>query len=174
MDGAVYAARMMNGFERDGDIVEANSISDLLNGWIGGILQASRDRIYATPQFYAVAMYRKRFGTARLHAEVAGPELQPGTRALDAVATRSADGSSVFLKLSNADAAHALSTTIDLANFAHRDAVSVDLLAAADRRQRNTFEEPQQVAPTTQALQCKRTCVFQLPADSVAVLTFVK
>ena len=45
MEGAVYASRMMNGFERSGNFVEANSISDLLNGWVGGVIQASRDRI---------------------------------------------------------------------------------------------------------------------------------
>ena len=66
-EGAVYASRMMNGFERDGDIVDANAISDLLNGWVGGIIQASRDRVYGTPQFYAVQMYRDHLGTERLH-----------------------------------------------------------------------------------------------------------
>jgi alpha-N-arabinofuranosidase len=102
MDGAVYASRMMNGFERDGDIVEANSISDLLNGWVGGVIQASRDRIYGTAQYFALKMYSEHLGTDRLFAEVTTPELAPGIKTVDAVATRSADGSEIFIKISNA------------------------------------------------------------------------
>ena len=84
MEGAVYASRLMNGFERAGNFVEANCISDLLNGWLGGIIQSSRDRIYGTPQFYAIKMYNGHLGTDRLQTESAHrrcrPEWLPSTR----------------------------------------------------------------------------------------------
>lgn len=51
MEGAVYASRMMNGLERDGNLVDANCISDLLNGWVGGVIQASHDRVYLQHNF---------------------------------------------------------------------------------------------------------------------------
>jgi alpha-N-arabinofuranosidase len=75
MEGAVFASRMMNGFERDGAVVDSNAISDLLNGWVGGIIQASRDRVYGTPQYYAIDMYIRHLGTERLETTHTSPEL---------------------------------------------------------------------------------------------------
>ena len=99
MEGAVYASRMMNGCERESDTVEANCISDLLNGWVGGVIQASRDRVYGTAQFHAIKMYNDHLGTDRLHADVHSPELQRGVSSVDAVVTRSVDGANVFAML---------------------------------------------------------------------------
>ena len=174
MEGAVYASRMMNGFERDGDIVEANCISDLLNGWVGGVIQASRDRVYGTTQYYALKMYSDHLGTDRLAATLTSPELQAGLSAIDGVATRSADGSRLFVKLSNADPKHAISTSIDLSGFAHSSHAELTLLTSTDHRQRNTFEQPNAVIPVEKQVRCGRVCRMVLPADSVAVLTFHK
>ncbi len=171
MEGAVYASRMMNGFERDGAIVDANCISDLLNGWVGGIIQASRDRIYGTPQYYALTLYSEHLGTDRLHADVSSPELQPGTPTVDAVATRSADGSRLFVKISNADRNSTVSTRIDLSGFMHSRSATFDLLHASDPKQRNTFANPLAVVPHEEVVECAAACLIKLPPDSVAVLT---
>ncbi len=175
MEGAVYASRMMNGFERDGDVVDANSISDLLNGWVGGIIQASRDRVYGTPEFYAVKMYGDHLGTDRLHTELESPELQPGLKAIDAVATRSPDGSKIFVKLSNADRTHAIRTAVVLNGFPHAHGAELTLLHAADPMSRNTFAKPDRVVPSSRALHCSgASCQVELPPDSVAVLSYSK
>ncbi len=171
MEGAVYASRMMNGFERDGDIVDANAISDLLNGWVGGIIQASRDRIYGTPQFYAVEMYGHHLGTDRLDAKITSPRLASGLPALDAVATRTPDGSEVFLKISNADPLHAIPATIELNGVSRMGEATLDLLKADNGQTRNSFEAPRQVVPSEQLLTCTQTCTVSLPPDSVAVIT---
>jgi alpha-L-arabinofuranosidase len=172
MEGAVYASRMMNGFERDGDIVDANSISDLLNGWVGGVIQASRDRVYGTSQFYAIEMYSEHLGTDRLRIDINSPELPSGLKVIDAAATRSTDGTKLFVKLSNADPTQAITTSVDLGASAHPANVEFNLLAAPGGHQRNTFTAPRQIIPARQALHCERICTVTLPADSVAVLTF--
>jgi alpha-N-arabinofuranosidase len=174
MTGAVYAARMMNGFERDGDAVEANSISDLLNGWAGGILQASRDRIYGTAQFHAVKLYADHLGTDRLSTMTQSPELRPGLPAIDAIATRSADGSRLFLKLSNADQTHSIRTRLDLKNFARAAQAKVEILKADHPGDRNTFANPDTVTPHANQLHCSATCEMDLPPLSVAVVTFTQ
>jgi alpha-N-arabinofuranosidase len=171
MEGAVYASRMMNGFERDGDIVEANSISDLLNGWVGGILQASRDRVYGTAQFYAVQMYSTHVGTERLAATVTSPALATGIQAVDAVVTRGADGSKIYIKLSNADSAHAVEVKVDVvaARLAQRG--DLQILQAANTTARNSFENPQQIVPKHTTVRCSGGCTFHMPSNSVGVLT---
>lgn len=174
MEGAVYASRLMNGFERDGDIVDANCISDLLNGWIGGVIQASRDRIYGTAQYYALRMYSNHLGSERLFAEVTSPELQTGVKALDAIVTRSEDGSRIFAKMSNADREHTLKVSVDLGSFNYAQDVQVTILIATDPMKRNTFNNPDAVKPINRGLHCSGVCMIELPADSVAVLTFRK
>jgi alpha-L-arabinofuranosidase len=174
MEGAVYASRIMNGFERDGDVVEANCISDLLNGWIGGIIQASRDRVYGTPQYYALLMYRDHLGSKRLFAEVSSPELQPGVKALDAVVTRSEDGSTIFAKMSNADSEHTLKVNIDLGQFKYVPEVEATLLSATGLAIRNQFERPEAIKPSRKRMHCSGVCTVELPRDGVAVVSFRK
>ncbi len=171
MDGAVYASRMMNGFERDGDIVDANSISDLLNGWVGGIIQASRDRVYGTAEYYAVQMYSHALGTDRLHADVVSPELGQ-TKAVDAIATRSADGRELYVKVSNADPSQKVATTISLDHFRYAKEAEALVLAASTPGERNSFEDPNRLLPVETRLDCSQTCTVELGPDSVAVLTF--
>ena len=173
MEGAVYASRMMNGFERDGAVVEANSISDLLNGWPGGIIQASRDRVYGTAQYHAVKLYNDNLAADRLGLQVQSPELSAGVPAIDAVAGHSADGKRIYVKLSNADAAHAVQTKLRVAGFEHTASATVQLLAAVDPHQRNSFSHPNRVAPVTRSLHCETACTVDLPPDSVAVVTLV-
>lgn len=171
MEGAVYASRMMNGFERDGDVLEATAISDMLNGWVGGVIQATRDRIYGTGQYYAIEMYNGRFGTERVHSEVQSPALAPGIDAIDAIATRSQDRSRLFVKLSNAQL-RPENVNFVVKGFAHRDVVEATVLAAAEPGARNTFSHPHAIQPAESKLQCGDSCTINLPADSVAVLTF--
>ncbi len=172
MEGAVYASRMMNGFERDGDIVEANSISDLLNGWVGGILQVGRDCIYGTPQFYAVQLYSRRLGTELVGMTMTSPKIAGGLQALDAAATRAGSGAEVYLKVSNADTTRSITTAIDVGGQKGLGAVTLDLLTARGGKSRNSFSAPEAVVPTESILQCSDTCRVDLPPNSVAVLTF--
>ena len=174
MQGAIYASRMMNGFERDGNIVDSNCISDLLNGWVGGVIQASRDRIYGTPQFYVIKMYNDHLGTERLEAKVSSPELAPGVQSVDAVATSSGDGYQVYVKLSNAKKNHGIKALIDLGDFSYLRDVQVVLLRSADPMQRNIFIKPEAVVPVAKTMQCSGKCAIDLPSESVAVLTFRK
>jgi alpha-N-arabinofuranosidase len=42
MQSALYAGRLMNVFVRSGGLVAMSCVSDLVNGWSGGVIQASR------------------------------------------------------------------------------------------------------------------------------------
>jgi len=97
MESAVYAARLMNVFERTGDVVEMSAVSDLVNGWTGGIIQASRHRVFVTTTYLVNALYASHLGRDRLSTRVQGPTSDSSLEGksiptLDAVASRSADG----------------------------------------------------------------------------------
>ena len=162
---------MMDGFERDGDTVEANCISDLLNGWVGGVIQASRDRVYGTSQFYAIQLYAQHLGTDHLKTDVTSPDLAAGVKSVDAIATRSADGATLFVKLSNADRARGTQVRIDARSFPHTGRAELALLSASTPGARNSFAQPDVLEPHTRPLACSGACTVTLPPDSVAVLT---
>ena len=63
---ALYAARLMNVFERKGDLVGMSAVSDLVNGWPGGIIQAGRHGVFVTPIYLVNRIYAQRLGADRL------------------------------------------------------------------------------------------------------------
>jgi len=52
MDAALYGARLMNVFERSNPLVGMSAVSDLINGWPGGIIQASRHGVFVSPLYH--------------------------------------------------------------------------------------------------------------------------
>src|SRR5260370_18329479 len=48
MESALYAARLMNVFERS-DIVAMSAVSDMVDGGSGGGIEASRDAVFVHP-----------------------------------------------------------------------------------------------------------------------------
>ncbi len=94
---AVYAARLMNVFERRSPLVGMSAVSDLVNGWPGGIIQASRHAVFVTPIYLVNRLYATHLGAERLAATVGGPTFSSSREGsdipvLDVVASRSADG----------------------------------------------------------------------------------
>ncbi len=69
---ALYAARLMNVFERKSDLVGMSAVSDLVNGWPGGIIQAGRHGVFVTPIYLVNRIYAQRLGADRLTLRVDG------------------------------------------------------------------------------------------------------
>ena len=177
MEGAVYASRIMNAFERSSEQVSMSAVSDLVDGWVGGIIQSSRDRVYVTPQFYVIAMYSSHLGKDRVAVEteslaLASDGASQSVPAVDAVASRSADGRSLFVNLSNADATNAVRTTIKISGTKFAENAEEILLSARNGEAQNSFSNPDAVKPVSAVIRCEKTCEIVMPPDSVAALTF--
>ena len=69
MESALYGARLMNVFERS-DLVEMSAVSDLVNGWPGGIIQAGRHSVFVTPLYLVNQLYSEHRGDVRLASTV--------------------------------------------------------------------------------------------------------
>jgi alpha-L-arabinofuranosidase len=86
-----------------------SAVSDLVNGWPGGIIQASRHRVYMTPTYAVIQAYANDRGDWRVAAEVesalthqpSDPELGKDVPVLDVSASVTADGETLILKLVN-------------------------------------------------------------------------
>ena len=103
MDAALYAARLMNVFERSGELVEMSAVSDLVNGWPGGIIQAERNDVHVTSIYRVNQLYSTHRGDVRLGTTVDIPYL-------DVTASRSSN--TIFIKAVNTSPTNSLTTTI--------------------------------------------------------------
>jgi alpha-N-arabinofuranosidase len=176
MESALYGARLMNVFERSGDLVEMTAVSDLVNGWSGGIIQASRHDVFVTPTYLVIRLYNEHLGRDRLASRVTSPTFDSssegtGVPVLDVVAARSADGRQLIVKAVNTSRDRALKTTMTVrgapvGSEGTMRTVTGDTLDAA-----NSFRTPEAVRVRTGAVRSGASFVVELPPHSVSVLT---
>lgn len=174
MDAALYGARLMNVFERTTPFVGMTAVSDLVNGWPGGIIQASRTTVFVTPEYEVNRMYATHVGTERVRTVVDGPTVgvdsagvaQP---ALDAVTTRVGDVA--YVHVVNTDPSRAIATNVTVAGAAVRGDGEWELLVEPVRGARNSFATPDAIAPRRVSLRAGASFVIRLPPRSVSVLT---
>ena len=103
IEAALYGARLMNVFERSGELVEMSAVSDLVNGWPGGIIQAGRHNVFVTPIYQVNQLYNTNRGDVRLAADVVNPYLD---------ATASRRGNTLIIKAVNTHPTNSLTPAI--------------------------------------------------------------
>ncbi|HEX4951089.1 MAG TPA: alpha-L-arabinofuranosidase C-terminal domain-containing protein [Blastocatellia bacterium] len=176
MEAALYGARLMNVFERQGDVVGMSAVSDLVNGWPGGIIQASRHGVFTTPAYLVNQLYAQHLGRERLAIQVLSDTFDSsregkGIAFLDAVASRSSDGRQIFLKAVNTDPARAHNVTINLSGARVAPTGEMNTVTAPSLTSSNNFARPSEVAIQTVPLNASTRFTVNLPKHSVSVLT---
>jgi alpha-N-arabinofuranosidase len=148
IEAALYGARLMNVFERSGELVEMSAVSDLVNGWPGGIIQASRHEAFVTPIYLVNQLYNDHRGEMRLAASVDTPDLD---------ATASLRGKTIYIKAVNVSPS-SLTTTLTLQGIAPVRRAEVKTLA-------------QSLSIQTKTVTAGRRFTVTLPKQSVSVIT---
>jgi alpha-L-arabinofuranosidase len=173
---ALYGARLMNVFERTNGLVAMSAVSDLLNGWPGGIIQASRHAVFVSPLYHANALYRAHLGGARLAASLVGPVFDSSREGksvsyLDASVSRSADAKQIFIKVVNTHQTTPIRLKVNLSGARLDGSAQVWRLAANSLNEVNSFATPEAVAVTRSAIQAGPRFDVELPKHSVTVIT---
>jgi alpha-N-arabinofuranosidase len=145
IEAALYGARLMNVFERSGELVEMSAVSDLVNGWPGGIIQAGRHNVFVTPIYLVNQLYNTHRGDVRLAAEVVNPYLD---------ATASRRGNTIFIKAVNTSPTNSLTTTISVRGLTPIGLATVSTLSESGIATRST-----------------RIGTVTLPQKSVSIIT---
>src|SRR6185369_6547393 len=119
MLSGLYGARLMNVFERSDGVVAMSAVSDLLNGWPGGIIQASRDGLFVSPIYLVNKLYASTAGGTRVTCEVRSSTFNSSKEGsavpyLDVVSSRSSDGKHIFVKAVNTNLANSLQTSVTI------------------------------------------------------------
>jgi alpha-L-arabinofuranosidase len=175
MESALYGARLMNVFERSGEIVEMSAVSDLVNGWPGGIIQTGRQSVFVSPIFLVNQLYAQHHGEQRLASSVNSPTFNTsheGTNIpyLDATVSRTADGKTIFIKAVNTNRTSALLTTITIQGATPARQAELKTVTAPSLEVANSFSRPNAVSIQKRMLATGRTFVVTLPKHSVSVI----
>jgi alpha-N-arabinofuranosidase len=183
MESAVYGARLMNVFERAGSTVALSAVSDLVNGWPGGIIQAGRHAVFVSPVYLVNQLYAETRGDERLALTVATNSTFDTTKEgtdvpfLDAVASRTADRTRIFLRLVNT-APGPLQVSVKILNARVSDDAELLSIAAAtsnaDLRSfaiSNSFATPGAIALRRGRVRIDAVQKIMLPKQSVSVLS---
>ncbi|MGQ0562125.1 MAG: alpha-L-arabinofuranosidase C-terminal domain-containing protein, partial [Gemmatimonadota bacterium] len=175
MEAALYGARLMHVFERSSPLVAMSAVSDLVNGWPGGIIQAGRHGVFVSPLYYVNALYAEHVGRQRVRSAVKGATFASSREGrdvpvIDVVASRSADARELYIKLINTDAERDIATRIRITGAKPQAAARWQLLAAEDPGARNSFAA-QEIAPQSRELAAGNDFTVTLPKQSVSVIT---
>ncbi|HUE83744.1 MAG TPA: alpha-L-arabinofuranosidase C-terminal domain-containing protein [Pyrinomonadaceae bacterium] len=176
MESALYGARLMNVFERTGDLVEQSAVSDLVNGWPGGIIQVGRHGLFVSPLYLVNELYNSQRGAERLAAIVSGPLFDSSKEGknvpyLDAVASRSSDGKRIFIKAVNTNPTNDLTTSVELHGVDPGAQAELRIVTAQSLKDANDFLRPNAVFTTTRKIPAGPNFNVTLPKHSVAVIT---
>ena len=166
----------MNGFERRGAIVGMSAVSDLVNGWPGGIIQASRDGLFVTPTYLVNRLYATHLGTERLATRIEGPTVSTSREGanvpvVDIVASRSADGKSIFLKAVNTDLERPVSARVTVRAARVSSRAQVERVMADSLDAATSFKTPDAVRVTQASIPAAASFSLELPRHSVSIVT---
>jgi alpha-N-arabinofuranosidase len=175
MESALYGARLMNVFERSGEIVEMSAVSDLVNGWPGGIIQAGRHSVFVSPIYLVNQLYAEHLGDQLLASRVDSPTFntsREGTNVpyLDATASRTTDGKTIFIKAVNTSATGALHTTITVQGVIPAPRAELKTVTAPSLNVSNDFSRTDAVSIQRSMMRSGRSFVVTLPKHSVSVI----
>jgi alpha-N-arabinofuranosidase len=149
--------------------------SDLVNGWPGGIIQASRHGLFVSPLYWVNLLYNEHRGRDRVRTVVEGPTFDTsreggGVPVLDVVASRSADGSLLYLKLVNTAAASPVATRIDVRGVKVAREADWHTLTAESPQTHNSFATPDAIRPRREVVRAGESFPVSLPPQSVSVI----
>jgi alpha-N-arabinofuranosidase len=172
--GAVAAAGLFNSLLRHTNALKIADMTGMME--FAGIWK-KRERVYAQPSYYVFQMYARSKGETLLPVTSDSGTYRvteknyafPGfgdVPYLDVVATKSADDKRVMLLAVNRSS-KASHVRLDLHEFP-ASAVELTDIAAANRYERNTEEDPQHIHPVTKTVEDAQN--IELAPESVAVI----
>jgi len=165
----------MNVFERS-DIVAMSAVSDMVNGWSGGMVQASRDNLFVTPTYLVNELYNRHLGAQRITARVSSPTFDTtregkGVPYLDVVVSRTADGKHIFIKAVNTDPQRALCTSVHIVGAPLSSSAIMETINADSMTSANSFATPNAVSLQQKTIKIGPNFLVDFPQHSVSVIT---
>ncbi len=172
----LYAAGLLNAFERCGDAVEIASPALLMRHWWSGVrpdgqrewdnafINFDHRRWFPAPNYVVMKLWREHYAPNFVAVE---GDLKP----LNAVATKSEDGKTLYFKVVN-PSQQAVSVELTIAGEVTIQRAHMQFVAPSDLFARNTLDEPDRIRPEQKQVSWEgKTLRFALPPISAGVVT---
>lgn len=166
----LYCGGLLNAFERCGDALEIGGPALFLRHtsareWDNAFINFNHTGWFPAPNYVVMKLWRDHYAPERIAMEGdAGP--------LNAVATKSADGKTIYVKAVN-PTHEAVSVTLEVGGDFRPGKPAVEVVAPGALQARNTLEQPDAVKPVPGRATLDGTAVrLELPPLSAAVVTF--
>jgi len=172
----LYAGGLLNAFERCADIVEIASPALLMRHWWSGarpggwrewdnaFINFDHRTWFPAPNYVVMKLWREHYAPFLIGME-------GETKPLNAVATKSVDGKTLYFKAVNPTQQSVQVELVVEGNNTVKSA-SMQVIAPGDLHARNTLEEPNRVRPEPAEVQFNsHTVKFALPPYSAGVVT---
>jgi alpha-L-arabinofuranosidase len=164
----------MNVFERSNSVA-ISAPSDMVNGWSGGLVQASRHGVLVTPTYLVNELYNQHLGTKRLMASVESPTFDSSREGknvpyLDTVVSRTGDGRQIFIKAANTETNQSLRTVIRVTGATVASQGTLETVAADSMMTASSFSNPDAVSIQKKTISVSSTFVVEFPPHSVSVI----
>jgi len=163
----LYCGGLLNGFERCGDVLEIGGPALFLrhvsaSAWDNAFVNFDHRTWFPAPNYVVMKLWREHYAPQRI-------ALEGQADTLNAVATRSADGKTLFVKAVNPSDA-AVSVVLKLVGGAASKA-TLELIAPGELAARNTLEARDLVQPKPGTVEQEgSTLRFTMPAISCGVV----
>lgn len=184
LEAALQTAGQLNLFARRPDLIEVNAYSTLAGFWDGGSIRLGNRGTFVTPSYEALRLFSNYHGPVLVQATTTSTTYNApamgnlpaknGVPYLDATATRSANGTKLYLSVVNRDPSVAQAATISLANAGTIGATATAYtLNSASYLDKNSWQNPTRVATTTTTVPgVSSSFSYTFPAHSYTVLVF--
>jgi alpha-L-arabinofuranosidase len=170
----IFAAGVFHAMHRCGDFVELACFAQTVN--VLGAMRTNQTQVVKSPIYWAFWIYVRNTGKWRVACDVDSPvgtmPVGGETPVVDASATLSDDGKTLFIGLINRHPESDVEVQLDLGNFKAKPTVQMWQLWSENFTDTNTFEQPEKVKPTEQTISLNEALNLKLPRHSVTVLKF--
>lgn len=171
----LYAGGLLNAFERCSDVVEIASPALLMRHWFSGVrpdggrewdnafINFDHYRWFPAPNYVVMKLWRDHYAPYLI-------EMEGESKPLNAVATKSADGKTIYFKAVNPSQQSVHVELQIVGNFTVKSA-TMQIVAPGDLNARNTLDNPNQIRPQPGEVKREgRSIQFTLPPYSAAVV----
>ncbi|MCA1850192.1 MAG: hypothetical protein LC672_03835, partial [Acidobacteria bacterium] len=140
-------------------------------------IQANRQQVFVTPVYQVIRLYSEHTGAERLAIKTESPTFDTTREGknvpfLDAVASRSADGKRIYIKLVNTDQSRPLPTAVELEGASVKNPAEIKTVTTHARDRTNSFQTPNAIdARSGQYRTSRGRFSVVLPKHSVSVIT---
>ncbi|MCX7643076.1 MAG: hypothetical protein N2116_04635, partial [Armatimonadetes bacterium] len=168
----IFAAGVFHAMHRCGDFVELACLAQTVN--VLGAIRTSQTQVVKSPIYWAFWIYVRNTGKWRVGCDVDCPvgttPVGGETPVVDASATLSEDGKTLYISLINRHPESDVTVRLDLGNFKAKPTAQMWRLWSENFSDTNTFEEPEKLKPTEQTISVSDLANLVLPRHSVTVL----